>query len=202
MDSEGLLLYKAIFILLCFVITILMVTKCFLNYVRNEDVCLVSFKRFYDNADQVHPTTTICISNPIQKEKLEMIIKGLCNPSSYTRQLQGQYMDEIVSDIGYDEVTVDINQHLVDYKVLFSDISSTIPSEVSYKDMEAFGQNGWNGPYTSFRKEDVKCFSFDIPFNRKANVLGVTISRNSSFFIMILDPMSSFMTQRHLAFLC
>ena len=111
-------------------------------------------------------------------------------------------MGEIVSDIRYDEVTVDINEHLVDYKVLFPDISSTIPSEVSDKDMEAFGQNGWNGPYTSFRKEDVKCFSFDIPFNRKANVLGVTISRNSSFFIMILDPMSSFMTQRHLAFLC
>ena len=131
-----------------------------------------------------------------------MISKGLYNTSSYTKQLQGQYMGKIISDIGYDEVTVDINEHLVDYKVLFPDISSTIPSEVSDKDMEAFGQNGWNGPYTSFRKEDVKCFSFDIPFNRKANVLGVTISRNSSFFIMILDPMSSFMTQRHLAFLC
>ena len=111
-----------------------------------------------------------------------MISKGLYNTSSYTKQLQGQYMGKIISDIGYDEVTVDINEHLVDYKVLFPDISSTIPSEVSYKDMEAFGQNGWNGPYTRFRKEDVQCFSFDIPFNRKANVLGVTISLNSSIF--------------------
>ena len=160
MDSKGLLLFKVIFILLCFVITILMVTKCFLNYVRNEDVCLVSFKRFNDNADQVYSTTTLCISNPIQKDKLEMISKGLYNTSSYTKQLQGQYMDEIISDIGYHEVTVDINEHLVDYKVLFPDISSTIPSEVFYKDVEAFGQNGWNGPYTSFRKEDENAFRF------------------------------------------
>lgn len=182
MDSKGLLFFKVIFILLCFVMTIFMVTKCFLNYIRNEDVCLVSFKRFNDNADQIYPTTTLCISNPIQKEKLEIISKGLYNTSSYTKQLQGHYMGEIISDIGYDEVTVDINEHLVDYKVLFPDISRTIPSEVSYKDMASFGQNGWNGPYTSFRKEDIKCFSFDIPFNRKANILGVTISLNSSIF--------------------
>ena len=110
-------------------------------------------------------------------------------------------MGEIISDIGYDEVLVDINEHLVDYKVLFLDISSTIPSEVSYKDMEAFGQNGWNGPYTSFRKEDVKCFLFDMPFNRKANVLRVTISLNSSIFHNDTRPDEFFYTQRHLAFL-
>ena len=79
MDSKGLLFSKVIFILLCFVITIFMVTKCFLNYIRNEYVCLVSFKKFNDNADQVSPTTTLCISTPIQKEKLEMSSKGLYN---------------------------------------------------------------------------------------------------------------------------
>ena len=92
MDSKGLLLLKVIFILLCFVITILMVTKCFLNYMRNEDVCLVSFKRFNDSADQVYPTTTLCISNPIQKEKLEMISKAIYNTPSYiatSRTLHG-----------------------------------------------------------------------------------------------------------------
>jgi len=103
-----------------------MVIRCFQVDIRNEKVCLVSFKRFNDNSDQVYPTITLCISNPIMKGKLETLSNGLYNTSSFTKLLQNNYMSGSISEIRYDDVSVDINEYLVNYKVLFSDISGTL----------------------------------------------------------------------------
>ena len=177
MDSKFMLSLKLVFSVVCFLATVHFVIECFKTYLKNEDVCLVSFKRFNENADQVYPTVTICISNPIQQKKLKSVGKGNYNASSFTQHLQGHYVDEELNNVDYDEVTVDLNEYLMDYKV-------SIPNHwpVSYKNMSTLGQNGWEGPYTSFRSKDVKCFSFDIPYNHKATVQSVSIMVNSSIF--------------------
>ena len=86
----------------------------------------MSFKTFNDNPDHVNPTTTLCINNAIQKGKIETLSNGLCNTSSFTKRRQGNNIRRNISKIGYDDVSVDINEYLVNYKVLFPDISGTL----------------------------------------------------------------------------
>jgi hypothetical protein len=168
---------KLFFSAVCFSATVYLVIECFQTYWKNEDVCLVSFKRFNENADQVYPTITLCINNPIQQKKLKRVGKGNYNTSTFKGYLEGYYVDEELKNVDYEEVTVDLNEYLMDYKV-------RMPNQypVSYKQMSSVGQIGWKEPYTSFRRPDVKCFSFDIPYNHKANIQGVSIMLNSSIF--------------------
>ena len=162
---------------ICLILTIFLVTKCFQTYWKNEDVCLVSFKRFNDDSDQVYPTITICTINPFETKKLTKILNGDYNTSYVIRAMQGYIIDENLSNTKYDDVTVDLNEYLLNYNILFPH-QPAIP----YDKMSSIGQNGWTGPYVSFRKEEVKCFSFDIPFNKQANIHGVAITLNSSLF--------------------
>ena len=170
--------FNLIFTILCFVVTCIAVLKCFQTYLKNEDVCLVSFKRFNGNPDQIYPTSTICIINPVQQEKLEKFANGTYNISSYTMHLNGELNNEELQKISYDDVTVDLNDYLLSYKVIYPD------KLVPYQEMrkKPYLQDGWKGPYVSFRKEEVKCFSFDIPFNHNTNVEGVVINLNSTIF--------------------
>ena len=109
---------KLLFSFVCFLATIHFVIKCFETYWKNEDVCLVSFKRFNENADQGYPTITVRIINPIQQKKLNRVGKGNYNTSLFARHLQGDTVDEELKNVKYDEVTVDLNEYLLDYKVL------------------------------------------------------------------------------------
>ena len=156
--------------------TCIAVFKCFQTYLKNEDVCLVSFKRFNYHPDQIYPTITICIINPIQQEKLDKFGKGSYNISSYTMHLKGEVSNKELPKISYDEATMDLNDYLLSYKVMFTD------KLVPYQEMDKFGQDGWKGPYVSFRKEEAKCFSFDIPYNNEKNIYGVVINLNSTIF--------------------
>lgn len=168
--------FNFIFTIVCLVATCFAVFRCFQTYLKNEDVCLVSFKRFNDNPDQIYPTTTICIINPIQKEKIEKFGNGSDDVTSFNKHLKGELEHKELGNISYDDATVDLNDYLLSYKVM-------LPEKlVPYQEMDKNGQNGWKGPYVSFRKEEVKCFSFDIPYNHKANIYGIIINLKSSIF--------------------
>ena len=54
--------------------------------------------------------------------------------------------------------------------------------------MYGIGQKGWKGPYISFRKEEVKCFSFDIPYNQNSNIRGISITLNETIFLNETRP--------------
>ena len=132
-----------IFTILCFVATCIAVFKCFETYLKNEDVCLVSFKRFNDHPDYVYPTITICIINPVQQHKLNKFgNESVVNISSYTMHLKGELNNEILQNIPFDEVTVDLEDYLLSYKVIYPD------KLVPYQEMsqKPYQQNGWKGP--------------------------------------------------------
>ena len=168
--------FNLIFTILCLIATCFAVFRCFQTYLKNEDVCLVSFKRFNDNPDQIYPTITICILNPIQQEKLDRFGNGSYDVTSFNKYLKGELENKEFEKHSYDDATVNLEDYLLNYKVISPD--KLIP----YQDMSTYGQNGWKGPYVSFRKEEIKCFSFDIPYNHKENVFGVVINLNSSIF--------------------
>lgn len=143
----------------------------------NEDVCLVSFKRFIGNSEQVYPTITIGIVNPILQKKLDSLWKSQYNTSSYKRYIEGYYFDDDLEGIHYDDVTVSINYCLIAYHIL-----QLNQGLISYDKMEGIGQSNWMGPYVRLRNHRIKCFSFDILFNEHANIHGLAITLHPNMF--------------------
>ena len=166
------LLYSA-----CTILTGIFITRGYERYNKNEDVCLVSYKRFNENEDQLYPTTTFCITNPILQEKMEKLNKSKVTVSSYKRYVQGHFSDSEHAKIDYDDVTVNINDYLLGYEIIYTN-DSLIP----YEKMKDVNETNWKGPHVSYRDVRGKCFSFDIPYNEMKNIKGIAISLSPTIF--------------------
>ena len=141
----------------------------------NEDICRISFKRFNGGPEQVYPTTSICIFNPI----LEYALNKFVNISNPKKLLHELYLQEVLlgtelRNVTFDDITLDINQYLLDYEVLLLN-----QNWVSYRDINNVE---WKGPYVSLRAPQTKCFSFDIPYKLNKNIQSIAITLHPSIF--------------------
>ena len=75
------------------------------QFVKDEDVSLISFKTFHNESDNLYPTTTLCFYNPYLQNELEKYGPGI-NITSYSQFLQGRVSDDRMKYIPYDNVTV------------------------------------------------------------------------------------------------
>jgi hypothetical protein len=167
----------ASFSLACTFFTILCVVKGIQKYLLNEDICLVSFKRFNQNSEQVYPTITLCFTSPIQEEKIHNLSNGQHNVLSYKRYLQGYFRDDQLNSIDYDDVTMDLEEYMLGYQVMLLNQKS-----ISYDKMREHGQDDWMGPYVGLRSHRFKCFSFDIPFNLNQQIQSISIRLKPNLF--------------------
>ena len=83
------------------------------RYTQDEDVSLISFKTFHDDNDNLYPTTTMCFYNPFVESKLKNYGPGI-NITSYSQYLQGKLLDDRMKHIPYDNVTVSMEDYLLE----------------------------------------------------------------------------------------
>ena len=55
-----------IFRVACFLSTGMLVVKCIVTYLSNEDVTRVEFRKFHEMDDSVYPSTTFCYKHPLK----------------------------------------------------------------------------------------------------------------------------------------
>ena len=175
MNQKIKLFVNVIFCLICLGATLTCVTISIRRWMLNEDICRISFKRFNGGPEQVYPTISICIFNPI----FEYALNKFVNISNPRKLLHEWYLQEVLlgtelRNVTFDDITLDINQYLLDYDVLL--LNQNRVSYKTIKDVE------WKGPYVSLRDPQTKCFSFDIPYKLDKNIQGIAITLRPSLF--------------------
>ena len=134
---------------------------CTITYLLDYDTCLVDFKFYNENPSYVYPSISIMIINPFLDERLREYGEGI-NATTYSKFLSGQYWDERMLDIDYDNVTIDLNDYFIGYEML-SDNFSVITID-NFTDNPATSY-GWRKPYKNFRSHAWQTFAIDPPFD-------------------------------------
>ena len=76
------------------------------DFIQNDDLCEVSFKRFHSDTDSIYPAITICLNTPFVEERFQKVSSTI-NSSSYESYLAGNHhVDKRLMNIDYNNVTM------------------------------------------------------------------------------------------------
>ena len=160
--------WTRIFHLICSISAFSLTCWCIYKYMKDEDVSLVNYKRYHSDKNSIYPSLTLCFNNPFLNDRLESFGKGI-NTTTYSKFLKGLHWDERMVDINYDNVTLDINQHLEEAKVVLA--NGTV-----------YNHKGAVKNYIVVRSSYLKCFSFDPPFLPNVGVEYLVVVLKNSIF--------------------
>ena len=76
--------------ILCLFAVVYSAVHCYFNYIKNEDLCEVSFKKYNSKVDSVYPSLSICFMSPFLQEGV-MRHGIMTNTSLYQLYLTGYY---------------------------------------------------------------------------------------------------------------
>ena len=176
---------KYIFYTLCVTATIGFIVFCFHEYMLNQDLCLVDFRKFNGNKVNLehgkYPSVSLCTYSPFLREKLNNKKYGQnINLDSYRNFLAGDYWDEKMLSIDYDDVTIPVYESVIAFGVQNQNWS-WVWYEYPAKE-EDWKRDGWTGPYISYRSASRKCFTFDIPYLRGRQIIRFGIKLKNTLF--------------------
>ena len=150
------------------------------QFVKDEDVSLISFKTFHNESDNLYPTTTLCFYNPFLQNQLEKYGPGI-NITSYSQFLQGRVSDDRMKYIPYDNVTVQMQDYLVAMSAKLENNSYFWLHDATSK--YQLSHLARDPPYyTSFRSGLNKCFSFELPYIPNTVVWSLFITVKKDIF--------------------
>ena len=166
------------FRLLCIFTTLGLTGWCLYKYTLDEDVSLVAFVNFNDDEEKLYPALTICFWNPFINEKLKTYGLGI-NTSTYSKFIQGNFWDERMVNIDYDEVTVSLEKYMTEIGVQYGNFTTRI-----WKDSFNRGREHTDMPslYVSNRNGGSKCFTFTMPYVPKVPVVSFFVRMNTDIF--------------------
>ena len=125
---------------------------CVYIFFENNDVCLVDFKKYNEKPEYLSPSFSIAFANPFNESKLKLYGTGI-NTSSYVQFLKGEYWDERMLNINYDDVTIDITNYFLGFEIAYSNWT-----KYRFKATELNQSNGLKHPFVSFRHPTMKAF--------------------------------------------
>ena len=136
---------------------------CILTFSENHDICLVDLKEYNEDPNNVYPSISIVIINPFIDEKLRGYGEGI-NSTYYSKFLGGEYWDERMLEIDYDNVTIDLNTYFLGYDILGDNFSVISINNDSFTD-DLSTSFGWRKPYKNFRSAGWQSYTVDPPYD-------------------------------------
>ena len=85
---------------LCWIATTTVVVYWIYEFSLNEDLCVVDYKKFYEDGSDPYPVLSMCFADPFVSSKLEGIGAGL-NKKLYSMFLGGDHFNTQMMDIDY-----------------------------------------------------------------------------------------------------
>ena len=166
------------FRLLCMFSAIALTGWCLYKYTLDEDVSLVGYANFNDGKERLYPALTMCFWNPFYNEKLKQFGAGI-NTSTYSNFIQGNYWDSRMSSIDYDEVTVSLEDYMIEIGVQYGNFTTRIWRDKfkqgrKYTEMPSF--------YVTDRNGGSKCFSFNMPYIERVPVVSFFLRMTTDIF--------------------
>ena len=138
---------ERLFIVCCHLVTICLTIYCIHRYIKNEDSTEVKYTDFHTDEDSIYPSMSFCFRDPFLEEKFSSYGVGF-NISSYKEFLTGEFWDERMLNITYDEVTPSLSEN-----ILGGYIQNHKKDKLEWKPHL----------YVSFRSAYQKCFAIDQP---------------------------------------
>ena len=139
--------------ILCYIATLCLFCLGISIYVKNEDVCELSFKKFNEDKFSRYPSTTLCFSNSIDERILETYQDEEINVMAYSQYLRGYHWNEKLENLSYDRVSLDLQDYVV--KVIAN--YNQDPDEFNEVQLTNFTQNTLATFYDIY-----KCITFDM----------------------------------------
>ena len=140
--------------MLCFVTTVFMIGYWVYKFgIKDEDVSLVDYKLVVKTKHNELPMISLCIQNPFLIDELKKINPRV-NESIYSAYLKGEFVDNQLTSIDYDNVTINVFDYVSSSYILWRNGSS------SMNDTKAFSKHvTFAGFYNS---SSLKCFGMKI----------------------------------------
>ena len=183
---------KACFHILCLCVTVYLTHHCVKDYLRNEDVTQIEYRRFHQNEQLVYPSITYCFANPIMgghKIWGKYSLDSNQPVRDYKDFIRGKNTQEF-SDIDYDEVTMKLEDYLIQievklenaanlyYGVRNGQLNLTFVQDELWQNLDEEKENIPElNHYISHRSFNKKCHTFDVPYISKGKLKKEKITR-------------------------
>ena len=165
------------FLLICVVTTVALTIFCIYQYSRDEDVSLISFKKYHEDEDSIYPAITLCFTDYLNGSAF----KDNVSEAEYKKFMKGLSWSHEMSKIDYDDVIIDINEYILAAIQTFHNEEDDEWGERSY-----FPKNGithWMPIfYSSLSLPEWKCWTFEIDPSEQNTITGFGLIMKSNIF--------------------
>ena len=133
-----------VFKMICIFATFALVIWCCYEFYKNEDVCEIIFKTFQEDEDSIYPDVSFVIPNQFNETVLKSYNKGFTsqNYQAFLNALGGTVWDEKLLAVNFDDVTMKLDDYLIEtciYTSMFSKSSGDCENYVRMKSRNYFG---------------------------------------------------------------
>ena len=171
--------------IICVIIVIIYTYKNIFNYCENEDLCEVSYKSFHDDPRAIYPSLTVCFMTPFPQNILLMNLGNASSPFDYQSHLIGKNAKEKhFNEVSYQNVSMHEEDFLNDVIINSKGRQKLNQDWKKYISVQSWG---W---YLGV----MKCFTFDVPFQKGIKVSAMHLSINNSIFPDSIRPNDGWMS--------
>ena len=183
---------KLFFYFVCYLTTLSLLGYCLYLYLRNDDVTEINYKEYNADSQSPYPSFSFCLKlrpnltqvNSMKDNSIEV------NESQYLAFLMGNYWDEEMLNIDYEEVS----ESLQDYVMIANTAGDFSNVESTGKIISGVKESTLPSYYTIFR-----CLTFDMPNakNEKIKFASIVLS-NDIFPNGVIPTYDKLVTNFHL----
>ena len=145
-------------------------------FTEERDVSVLEYKMYNSTPEYLYPSISLYFRMPFLDNKLREYGNDI-NSNSYAQFLRGEITSDKMSNISYDDVTFDINKHLISYDIIYTNFSRVI-----LKSRKEINDKGSKTPYVSYRSHKGKAYSVDIPFQKDTNIVNLKLNFSREVF--------------------
>ena len=106
------------FNLICWIVTIILVSYWTYVYTLDDDLCIVDYKKYFENESDEFPVLSICLKNQISEGNLKSQNSEI-DVETYIDFLSGKIFDEELAKINYENITIDVTKYLAGHEVVY-----------------------------------------------------------------------------------
>ena len=172
MDEKNWRRFRALFHFICMTSATALISYWVYIFSLNEDLCVVDYKKWYQEENDAYPMLSLCFETPFSKEKLERSGSGI-NETSYLRYLEGEHFRPEMFAIDYKSIINDID--MTEYWVLWRNGSSSsfYPAKNHTKILVSTYAGFWSWDNLFYN-----CYGLQIPNAKEVQVLSILLKKD------------------------
>ena len=180
-------IFKRIVVIACTIATVYLSVECIIEYIKDNDNSTVTFKNFHQLEDHLYPSISLCLMSGLFRTGYREY-QDFLSGCQYNLECK---WNALFSRQDYDAITKNLKNYVIGEITTFENGASDIyvykKSPNTYTNLKEgqklfSGYRGGKRVYTSRRKWNQKCLTFDMPFVKGTKIKYHSILLNNSVF--------------------